>query len=321
MAGSVSSSLPALLQPGRRRLLAGGLDRILAAEDAPCLELLNITRPLAVRAAHDRCLDAGAEVIRTNTSGGSPERLDRYRMHDEAFIVSYMAAEHAVKSARMSAEKTGRPRWVLGVARVEGRTRLTGFLSLDRVEAAGRTMASGLSGGGADAILIESIQDPARLAAAVDGVRRGLADANQSLPILLTLRFDPFFASPTATARDRVTRDLAAAAATAAGLGIDALTVARADLADGWLETLRTLADAYSGPLFVDGDPGRDVMVRALRDPILGPRVAMVGGGVSPERIAALQEILCTAPSPATELKNLPMNDNAAVPLNRTRGA
>ncbi|NQW12453.1 MAG: homocysteine S-methyltransferase family protein [Alphaproteobacteria bacterium] len=307
------------LRPGCRELLAGSLDRLLADLESPCAELLNITQPLAVRAAHDRYLDAGATMIRTNTPGGSPERLDRYRMHDEAFIVSYMAAEHAVKSARAAEAATGRARWVLGVARVEGRTRLTGFLPLDRVERAARTMASGLAGGGADAILVESIQDPARLASAIGGVRRGLADAGRSLPILLTLRFDPFFASPTATARDRVTGDLAAAASAAAGLGVDAMSVARANLADSWFDTVRVLARTYPGRLFVDCDPGRDALVRLLGDPALGPRVTLVGGGVSPDDTAALRRLIAGLPNDGARSAGTTgcVNDNIALPLRR----
>ena len=312
-----------ILKPGRWRVLAGGFDRLLADRGAACPELLNITDPRAVRAAHDLYLDAGAEVIRTNTLGGSPERLDRYRMHDEAFIVSYMAAEHAVKSARAAVTRTGHARWVLGVARVEGRTRLTGFLPLDRVEAAARTMASGLAGGGVDAILVESIQDPARLTAAIDGTRRGLADAGRSLPILLTLRFDPFFASPASTARDWVTGDLVAAASAAAGLGVDAVSVAHANLVDRWLDTLRALESVYPGPLFVDCDPGRVALFQLRCDPALGPRVVLMGGGVTPEDTVRLGDLIAGGSRKIACPVLVPgfANDDTALPFRQPRGA
>lgn len=269
--------------------MSGGLAGQLGALAAPCLEVLNLEQPRAVRAAHRRYLEAGARVIRTNTAAASPERLDRWRMHDEAFIVSYMAAEHAAETARQVAAGTGIRRWVLGVARVEARIRHQGFLPLARVEAAARTMASGLAGGGADALLVECNQDLARLAAAMDGVRRGMADAARALPVLLTLRYDPLFAAPH---RDRVTADLAAAAAAAAGLGVAGLGVANADLALSWPETLRAAGRAFPGPLLAEAPAASRELAAVLDDPALDRRVALAGGGASPADTARLCELL-----------------------------
>lgn len=274
-------------------VVAGGMAQPLAGFAAPCLEVLNLEQPRAVRAVHRRYLEAGARVIRTNTAAASPERLDRWRMHDEAFIVSYMAAEHAAGTACAVAAETGIERWVLGVARVEARVRHLGFLPLARVEAAARTMASGLAGGGADAILVETNQDGARLAAAVDGVRRGMADAGRSLPVLLTLRYDPLFATPQ---RDRITAELARAAAAAAGLGIAGLGIANADLVDGWPGTLRAAARAFPGPLHVEAAPASHDLGEILADPVLGARLALVGGGASPEDTARLCDRLRSSP-------------------------
>lgn len=264
-------------------LISGGMSEPLgpygSAQGAPCLELLNITKPREVRAAHDRYLAAGATVLRTNTANASPERLDRYRMHDEAFIVSYMAAEHARDAVRRAHEIDGIARTVLGVARVETRTPHLGFLPLDRVEAAARTMGSGLAGGGADVILLEVAQDPARLLAAISGLRHGMADAGRVLPIHLKLRYDPLFGVP---ARHRVTEDLVRAAALAAGLNVAALSVAPLNLADTWLETLRAMARVYRGPLFAESTRGADEIGALLADLEIGPPLMSVGGGLNP---------------------------------------
>lgn len=278
--------------------VSGGMAEPLAGFAAPCLELLNLEQPRAVRSAHRRYLEAGARVIRTNTAAASPERLDRWRMHDEAFIISYMAAEHAAMTARAVAAETGISRWVLGVARVESRVRHRGFLPLERVEAAARTMASGLAGGGVDAILVETNQDAARLAAAVDGVRRGMADAARALPVLLTLRYDPLFATPQ---RDRITAELARSAAAAAGLGITVLGIANADLADGWVETLRVAARAFPGPLHVEAAPASRDLGTILADPVLGARLALAGGGAGPRDTVRLCERLGTASGRAAD--------------------
>lgn len=309
-----------LLAEARRAPLpvSGGLAGPLAGFAAPCLELLNLEQPRAVRAAHRQYLDAGARVIRTNTAGASPERLDRWQMHDEAFIVSYMAAEHAVETARAVAAETGVPRWVLGVARVEARIRHLGFLPLDRVEAAARTMASGLAGGGVDAIMVETNQDGARLAAAVAGMRRGMADAGRALPILLTLRYDPLFGTPH---RDRVTVDLAAAAAAAAGLGIAAVGLANADLAESWTDTLAAVGRAFPGPLHVESGPGARDLAAVLADPALAGRLVLAGGGSAPADTARLCERLRSFRGGAAGIAALrAANDTVTAPVRRPRG-
>jgi hypothetical protein len=274
---------PAVIPPVIPAVISGGMSEPLGgygnANGGPCLELLNITKPREVRAAHDRYLAAGATVLRTNTANASPERLDRYRMHDEAFIVSYMAAEHARDAVKRAREADGIARTVLGVARVETRSPHQGFLPLDRVEAAARTMGSGLAGGGADIILLEIGQDPARLLAAVSGLRHGMADAGRVLPIHLKLRYDPLFGVP---ARHRVTEDLVRAAALAAGLNLAALSVAPLNLADTWLETLRAMGRAYQGALFAESTRGVDEIGPLLVDAEVGPRLKHIGGGLTP---------------------------------------
>jgi len=195
-----------------------------------------------------RHIVAGARILRTNTGGASPERLDRYRMHDEAFIVSYMAAEHASKAARTH----GSGQRVMGVARVEALAPLIGFLPLDRVTAASRTMASGLVGGGADMLLLETAQCPARIAAAMDGARRGMADAGRSVPVIVKLRYEMRLG---ALVRAMVTEDFSRAAAAAAGIGAQALAIAPGNLDKPFAETLRQVAKAFAGPLFLDLAP------------------------------------------------------------------
>lgn len=250
-------------------LVSGGFGGLSGLAGASCLEELNITAPRAVVDLHRRHIEDGADILRTNTGGASPERLDRYRMYDEAFIVSYMAAEHASKAIRNGG---GRQR-VMGVARVEALAPLVGFLPLDRVEAASRTMASGLVGGGAGLLLLETAQCPARITAAMEGARRGMADAGWSVPVVLKLRYETRLGS---LARATVTDDLARAAATAAGIGAQAVAVAPDNLDRPFAETLGRVADAFGGPLFLDlpATSSHRAGVGALRD-----RIVYLAGG------------------------------------------
>lgn len=287
-------------------LISGGMAEPLGRIGAPCLELLNITNPREVRAAHDRYLAAGARVLRTNTANASPERLDRYQMDDEAFIVSYMAAEHARDAVTRARKADGIARSVLGVARVETRFGTSGFLSLNRVEAATRTMASGLAGGGADAILLEAAQDPARLTAAVAGARHGMADAGRIVPIHLKLRYDPLFSVPS---RARVTSDLVAAASQAAGLNLAGLALAPVNLVDGWRDTLGAIARVFGGPLFAESAGGLSDLAGLISDPVIGPRLAMIGGGLTPADTVLLDRLLAQAGRPASPSVGIAAND------------
>jgi hypothetical protein len=126
---------------------------------------------------------------------------------------------------------------------------LIGFLPLDHVEAASRTMASGLVGGGVDLLLLETAQCPVRIAAALDGARRGMADAGRSVPVLVKLRYETRLG---ALARGAISDGLARAAATVAGMGVQGLALAPDNLDRPYAETLRAAAGAYRGPLFVD---------------------------------------------------------------------
>ena len=84
------------------------------------------------------------------------------------------------------------------------------------------------------------------------------------MPVLLTLRYDALFATPH---RDRVTEELAGAAAAAAGLGVAALGIANTDLADGWAATIRAVARAFPGPLMVEAAPTSRDLTAILNDP------------------------------------------------------
>lgn len=263
-------------------LVSGGFGALAALAGSSCLEELNITAPRAVVDMHRRHLEEGAEILRTNTGGASPERLDRYRMYDEAFIVSYMAAEHASKAIRNAG---GGGKRVMGVARVEALAPLVGFLPLDRVEAASRTMVSGLVGGGAGLLLLETAQCPARIASAIDGARRGMADAGRPVPLVVKLRYETRLG---ALARATVTDDLARAASVAAGAGVQAIAVAPGNLDQPFVATLKRVAAAFGGPLFLDLAPSSPhwASVSELAD--LHGRLAYVAG--RPLKDGAMEE-------------------------------
>src|SRR5947207_15252856 len=74
-----------------------------------CNEHLNLTRPDVIRAIHEAYLEAGADVVSTNSFGCAPYVLGEYGLSDRAFEISQVAA----RIAREAADSEGQ-RFVLG---------------------------------------------------------------------------------------------------------------------------------------------------------------------------------------------------------------
>ena len=142
-------------------------------------ERWNLERPDAIRALHRGYIEAGADLILTNTFGGSAIRLRRDGLADRAAEVNRMAA-------RIAREMAGETVGVLGDIGPTGEMmQPLGALSFEEAVAAFAEQASALAEGGVDAILIETMSDLEEVRAAVEGVRKAT-----DLPLLVTLSFD-----------------------------------------------------------------------------------------------------------------------------------
>lgn len=142
-------------------------------------ERWNLERPDAIRALHRGYIEAGADLILTNTFGGSAIRLRRDGLADRAAEVNRIAA-------RIAREMAGETVGVLGDIGPTGEMmEPLGALSFEEAVAAFAEQASALAEGGVDAILIETMSDLEEVRAAVEGVRKAT-----DLPLLVTLSFD-----------------------------------------------------------------------------------------------------------------------------------
>ena len=143
-------------------------------------ELWNVERPDAVRAHHRAYLDAGAQVILTNTFGGCRLKLDRMSgLGDRVAELNRMGAE----LARLEA---GGEAYVAGDIGPTGEL-MSPYGSLgyyDAVEVF-YEQAAALVGGGADLLWIETMSDLDEAAAAVDGARRAAGDR----PVFCTMSY------------------------------------------------------------------------------------------------------------------------------------
>ncbi|MEA1937527.1 MAG: methionine synthase, partial [Pseudomonadota bacterium] len=130
---------------------------------------LNLARPDIVRNVHTNYLDAGADLIETNSFGGSPPTLNEFDLAHKAREINRLAAEIACEAAAPFAKT--RPIFVLGSMGPGTRLPSLGQTDWDSLHDAYATQAAGLIEGGADALLIETCQDPLQIKAAVAGAR------------------------------------------------------------------------------------------------------------------------------------------------------
>src|SRR6188474_415240 len=156
-----------------------------------CNENLNLTRPDVIQTIHEAYLDAGADLISTNSFGCAPYVLAEYGLADLALEISTAAARIARKAAdgRSTPE---RPRFVLGAMGPGTRTiTVTGNVTFDEVREGYEIQARGLIAGGADALMLETCQDTLNVKAAAIGVRRALTEAGLDLPFMVSGTIEP----------------------------------------------------------------------------------------------------------------------------------
>ena len=143
-----------------------------------CTEVLNLSRPDLVREIHRGYLEAGADMVQTNTFGGSPITLGEFELADEAFEINKRAGRAGARGGRR-VRADGRHRWVLGSIGPGTKLPSLGHIAYDALEDALTVQCRGLIAGGVDAILIETCQDPLQIKAAVNGAKVARAEAGK----------------------------------------------------------------------------------------------------------------------------------------------
>jgi 5-methyltetrahydrofolate--homocysteine methyltransferase len=146
-----------------------------------CHEALILNRPDVIEGVHSSMLEAGAEVVETDTFQGSRLKLEEWGLGDYTVEINTKAAEIARKAA-------GESRYVAGSIGP------TGFLPASEDPSLGQIgfrelvdvfaeQAAGLVDGGADLIIIETAQDILEVKAAVFGAREAFRTTGRTLPI------------------------------------------------------------------------------------------------------------------------------------------
>lgn len=158
-------------------------------------DVLNISRPDIVRAIHCRYLEAGADIIETNTFSSQRVSQADYHLENE---VRNMALAGA-RIARKAADDYATEEWPRFVAGAVGPTNKTLSMSPDVSNPAFRDLfydellndyieqIDGLIQGGVDAILIETIFDSLNAKCAIDAAQHVMQQCGVHLPIMLSV--------------------------------------------------------------------------------------------------------------------------------------
>ena len=151
-----------------------------------CNENLCRTRPDAVETLHRSYLEAGADIVETNSFGSTPLVLDEYGLGDRAFELNRLAAELARRACE-GFDGEGRLRFVCGsMGPTTKALSVTGGVSFEELVDHYRVQASGLMAGGADYLLLETCQDTRNVKAGLLGIERARDAAGWSIPVAIS---------------------------------------------------------------------------------------------------------------------------------------
>lgn len=156
-----------------------------------CNELLNLTRPDVIRSIHEKYLEAGADIVETNTFGATSIVLAEYDVAEKDLEINIAAA----RLAREAADAYSTPEWPRYVAGSMGPTTktlsLTGGVTFEELVEAYYRQAKGLLIGGVDALLLETSQDTLNVKAGGIGIRRAFAELGREVPVMVSGTIEP----------------------------------------------------------------------------------------------------------------------------------
>jgi len=265
-----------------------------------CGMLWNTERAELVRSVHDAYRQAGCNLITTNTFGGTAYAL---ALHGTG--TAERMAELNRAGAQVAREVANNSAWVLGdVGPFGDFLEPLGDMEADELHSMFRAQIAALADGGVDAILIETMSDPAEMEIALSAAKEAT-----SLPVLATYAFQKssdgtFRTMMGITVDETVERAVAAGAdIVGANCGVelsfpDYLELARQIVRSAG-KTPVILQPNAGSPQIVDGETRYNATpdeMAAVVKPLLDIGVRIVGGccGTSPTLLAAMsRKITC----------------------------
>ncbi|MDH5833787.1 homocysteine S-methyltransferase family protein [Luteimonas kalidii] len=269
-------------------------------------DLLLLTRPDIIADIHTAYLEAGADLVETNTFNATAVSQADYRLEHLVRELNVEGARIARQCCDAVAVETGRPRFVIGVLGPTSRTASIspdvndpGFrnTSFDELRATYREAIDGLIDGGADTLMVETIFDTLNAKAALYAIEEAFEARGGRLPVMIS-----------GTITDASGRTLSGQTAEAfyasvahgrpLSVGLNCALGAK-DLRPH-VETLATVADAYVSAhpnaglpnAFGGYDETPEEMAEVLQEFARAGLLNLVGGccGTSPDHIRAIAD-------------------------------
>jgi len=155
-----------------------------------CNEHLVLTRPDAITKIHHAYLEAGADIIETDTFGGTRIVLSEYGLAEKVYEINYTAARLA-RAAADAASTPGRPRFVAGSMGPGTKAiSVTGGITFEEVQSAYADQTVALVEGGVDVLFLETQQDTLNVKASLLGIDHALARLGRAVPVVLSVSIE-----------------------------------------------------------------------------------------------------------------------------------
>jgi 5-methyltetrahydrofolate--homocysteine methyltransferase len=267
-----------------------------------CYEYLVLSRPGIVEEIHASFIDAGCDVLETDTFGASRLRLDGYGLREKVYEINFQAGRLARRVADRSSTPD-RPRFVAGsmgpAGRLPAEGRALDHTSFDKLADEFCEQARALIEGGVDLLTVETMFDLLELRAAVVGIHRAFGVSGRWVPIQAQVTLDD-------SGRMLSGEDIGEVTDALCALDVDVVGLNCGSGPEGMLEPARYLGEHCPKPVSVIPSAGLPVraggkMVYRVDPEVLAGElltlveecgVDVVGGccGTTPEHLKAVVE-------------------------------
>jgi 5-methyltetrahydrofolate--homocysteine methyltransferase len=272
-------------------------------------DLLSLTQPYAIEEVHKKYLEAGADIIETNTFSGTTIAMADYHMEDLVYELNYESAKIARKACdEFTAINPDKPRFVAGAI---GPTNRTASLSpdvndpgyraitFDELRVAYKQQSEALLDGGCDILLVETIFDTLNAKAALFAVDEIQDERGIKIPIMVS-----------GTITDASGRTLSGQTAEAFLISVSHLNLLSvgfncalgANQLTPYLETLAHNSDFYVSAYpnaglpnaFGKYDETPEFMAEQIKEYVEKGLINIIGGccGTTPDHIKAIADIV-----------------------------
>src|SRR4051795_7816443 len=280
-----------------------------------CHEALVLNRPDVIQGVHESMLDAGAQVLETDTFQGSRLKLEEWGLGEHTLEINRRAAEIARRAA-------GEDRFVAGSIGPTGHLPASddptlGAITFRELVDVFAEQAQGLVEGGSDLLIIETAQDILEVKAAIFGAREAFRQLGRAVPIQCSVSLLPN------GGKMLLGTDISAVLTTLEALKVDAIGLNCSTGPEDMRDAIRYLGEHASVPVHcipnaglpLQGPDGETIfpeepgpLAEVLGGFVERYGISVVGGccGTTPEHIAAIRERCAPADAAAPPARPAP---------------